>query len=225
MRPCWHQHFVYYMKMNDYKWSFLQLYVLHHSHEFYSKLTWNALTPVMVRNVICVFTERRFPLILHKLSFSSSTCDDSHLTTCASPMLLCRFKGALKHDLPPAERRTLEVGEHPWTAWQERSEKYRVKHRSKTEAANSFHTTAGGNLTEVNICQSSIYLNSVRSKGSLVRQLIFVELCGATVIQKLTYVLLWWWTITEEGEEGMRKEKKKIFSQLCSTSGNPITLK
>ena len=67
------------------------------------------------------------------------------------------------------------VGEQPW----ERSEKYR---RSKTEAANSFHTTAGGNLTEVNICQSSIYLNGVTSKGSLVRQLVFLEISVAIMV-------------------------------------------
>lgn len=97
------------------------------------------------------------------------------------------FKGALKRDLPPSERRVLRVGEQAW----ERSKKYRVKRtRSKTEAANSFHTTAGGNLTEVNICQSSIYLNSVTSKGSLVRQLAFVEISGAIMVEKLTYVLL-----------------------------------
>lgn len=107
---------------------------------------------------------------------------------CISYAVVYIFKGALKHDLPPSERRVLRAGEQA----RERSKKYRVKRRrSKTEAANSFHTTAGGNLTVVNICQSSIFLNSVTYEGSLVRQLVFVQISGAIMVEKLTYVLLW----------------------------------
>lgn len=147
-------------------------------------------------------------------------CDDSRLTTFVSRVaVVCIFKRCIKTWLTPFRDACWERVSRNGGA---RSKKYRVKRRrSKTEAANSFHTTAGGNLTEVNICQSSIYLNSMTSEGSLVRQLIFVEISGAIMFQKLTYVLLWWRMIGEEVEEGMKKERKNLFSQ----SGNHITEK
>lgn len=127
------------------------------------------------------------------------TCDDSPFNhICISYDVVFILKGALKTTYPLQRAACWEPGERAW----ERSKKYR---RSKTQAANSFHTTAGGNWTEVNICQSSIYLNSVTSKGSLVRQLVFVEICGALMVQKLTYVL----AVADDRRAGGKEDKKR----------------
>lgn len=106
---------------------------------------------------------------------------------CVSYTVVWIWKGALKHDLPPSEERRVGRGQRN-TEWSTGDQRQRQQ----------THFTPSLDV----ICQSSIYLNAVTSKGSLVRRLIFVEISAAIMVQKLTYMLLWW-----RGDEKREKER------------------